>query len=290
MGGTKSPGCNQIAYNIWDWCVNNNSWITATYIAGVENTEADKDSRLLNDRTEWTVKGRFLLRLSPTGEPQKLTYLQLDLIHNSPSLSLGNLTQPHVLWRHLQLVEIHCIVMLFSLSVKFTDACKRLWRNKYLRESRLYLFGPPKFWQVWWPQLLKMLIAIQFLLPKQEELLSLSHSPQTLHPLRRKLTMLACLMSGISEAAANLIMASWGDGTKKQYSTYNTKWQKFCNQRHISHIQPSVVSVLDFLTLLYQQGLTHSELHYSSERDMCRTTPTSIPAYERHFPGKTTKA
>ena len=47
---------------------------------------------------------------------------------------------------------------------------------------------------------------------------------------------------GISEAAAKLIMASWRDGTKKQYSTYITKWQKFCNQRQISHIQPSVVS------------------------------------------------
>ena len=132
------------------------------------------------------------------------------------------------------------------------------------------------FWptRVWWPQLLKMLIAMQFLLPKQEELLSLSHPPQTLNPFRRKLTMLACLLSGISEAAVKLIMASWRDGTKKQYNTYITKWQKFCNQRQISHIQPSLVSVLDFLTLLYQQDLTHSELHYSSERDMCRTTPT----------------
>ena len=55
--------------------------------------------------------------------------------------------------------------------------------------------------------------------------------------------------------------ASWRDGTKKQYSTYITKWQKFCNQRQISHIQPSVVSVLDFLTLLYQQGLTYSAIN-----------------------------
>lgn len=32
MGSTKSPSCNQIAYNIWDWCVNNNVWLTATHI------------------------------------------------------------------------------------------------------------------------------------------------------------------------------------------------------------------------------------------------------------------
>lgn len=56
MGGTKSPGCNQIAYDIWDWCVNNNSWLTATHIPGNENTKADKVFRLFNDRTEWTLK------------------------------------------------------------------------------------------------------------------------------------------------------------------------------------------------------------------------------------------
>ena len=48
MGGTKSPRCNQIAYDVWDCCVHN-TWLTATHIAGVENTEADKESRLFND-------------------------------------------------------------------------------------------------------------------------------------------------------------------------------------------------------------------------------------------------
>ena len=66
---------------------------------------------------------------------------------------------------------------------------------------------------------------------------------------------------GISEVAAKLIMASWRDRTKKSYSTYITKWQKFCNQRQISHIQPSVAFVLHFLTLLYQQGLTYSAVN-----------------------------
>lgn len=66
---------------------------------------------------------------------------------------------------------------------------------------------------------------------------------------------------GISEAAAKLIMAPWRDETKKQYSTHITTWQKFCNQRQISHILPSVMSVLDFLTLLYQQGLTYSAIN-----------------------------
>ena len=65
-------------------------------------------------------------------------------------------------------------------------------------------------------QLLKMLIAISFVLPKQEDLLSLSHSPRTLHPLRSKLTMLACLLSGnpsrIEEFQIQLLSSSWPPG------------------------------------------------------------------------------
>ena len=63
MEGTKSPSCNQIAYDIWDWCVNNHTWLTATHKAGVENTEADKESWLFNDRTEWTLKRKIFAQI-----------------------------------------------------------------------------------------------------------------------------------------------------------------------------------------------------------------------------------
>ena len=46
---------------------------------------------------------------------------------------------------------------------------------------------------------------------------------------------------GISEVAARLIMASWRNGSKKQYSTFITEWQNFCNQRQVNYIQPSFV-------------------------------------------------
>ena len=56
MGGIRSPSCNQIAYDLWDWCVDNNTWLTVTHIARMEDTEADKESRSFNDRIEWTLK------------------------------------------------------------------------------------------------------------------------------------------------------------------------------------------------------------------------------------------
>ena len=141
MGGTKSPGCNQIAYDIWDWYVNNNSWLPATHIAGVENTEADKESRLFNDRTEWTLKREIFARITTHwGTPE------IDLFATRRNTKLPKF----VSWKP---DPVSCFVDAFTISwsmhfrhsVKFTDACKRFWRNKHLRESWSYPFGPPKF-------------------------------------------------------------------------------------------------------------------------------------------------
>jgi len=54
-------------------------------------------------------------------------------------------------------------------------------------------------------------------------------------------------------------MASWRNGTNKQYSAYITKWQNFCNQRQVNHLQSPRVPVLDFLTT--HQGLTYTAIN-----------------------------
>ena len=66
---------------------------------------------------------------------------------------------------------------------------------------------------------------------------------------------------GISDSATRLIMASWRKGTKKQYGTYIKKWTNFCCHRQIDHIQPTIAEVLDFLTTLFEQGLTYSAIN-----------------------------
>ncbi len=40
--------------------------------------------------------------------------------------------------------------------------------------------------------------------------------------------------AGISEEATDIIMASWQDGTQKQYASYLNRWQKFCQERKLS--------------------------------------------------------
>ncbi len=58
MGGTKASKCNELAKEIWEWCIERNIWITACHLAGVLNVVADRKSRHFNDETEWMLSKR----------------------------------------------------------------------------------------------------------------------------------------------------------------------------------------------------------------------------------------
>ena len=54
-GGAKPPTCNDITCETWFWCIKNNTRVTASHIPGVQNTDADRESRIFNERTEWQL-------------------------------------------------------------------------------------------------------------------------------------------------------------------------------------------------------------------------------------------
>ena len=46
-GGSKSIPCNEVTKQIWALCIANNNWLSATYLPGCKNVEADAESRYL---------------------------------------------------------------------------------------------------------------------------------------------------------------------------------------------------------------------------------------------------
>ena len=54
MGGRKR-GCNDITRKILMWCKDRNIWVTAAYLPGEQNVEADAQSRLIHENTEWSL-------------------------------------------------------------------------------------------------------------------------------------------------------------------------------------------------------------------------------------------
>ena len=55
MGNMKSQTCNNITCKIWDFCTKNQLWLSAAHILGTVNFEADKQSRVMEDATEWKL-------------------------------------------------------------------------------------------------------------------------------------------------------------------------------------------------------------------------------------------
>ena len=50
----KSEKCNQLAVEIWNWCISYNLYISAEHARGVNNVEADYISRNQNNSGEWS--------------------------------------------------------------------------------------------------------------------------------------------------------------------------------------------------------------------------------------------
>ena len=58
-----------------------------------------------------------------------------------------------------------------------------------------------------------------------------------------------------------MILSSWRDTTKKQYTSYIQRWILFCAKHSLNVFSTYVLHILDFLTLLFHEGLAYSALN-----------------------------
>ncbi|MCG8048900.1 MAG: hypothetical protein N0E48_25420, partial [Candidatus Thiodiazotropha endolucinida] len=54
--GGKVPELDAMAREIWFWCLERNIHLSGGHVAGVENCQADEESRTINDDTEWALQ------------------------------------------------------------------------------------------------------------------------------------------------------------------------------------------------------------------------------------------
>ena len=92
MGGIKSLNCNEMAVQIWEWCSLRNIWISASHIPGSKNVEADKESRKINDSTEWSLSMTVYNRLAQLWGP-----FQVDLFASRLNFKVPEVLAPCLL-------------------------------------------------------------------------------------------------------------------------------------------------------------------------------------------------
>lgn len=190
MGGIRSPECNDIAVQVWQWCIDKNIWVSAAYLPGSQNS-ADFESRHFNDNIEWKLDAGVVAKIfSIWGMPEIDMFAtrlnkQLDRYsawHPDPDAEIIDAFSCN--WSNYYFYAFPC----FSLIPRFLAKLRH-------DEADCIVIAPVWITQSWFPMLMELMIDTPYLLHKSENLLTIPGT-RKIHPLHRKLNLMACRLSG----------------------------------------------------------------------------------------------
>lgn len=213
MGGTKVP-CDRVARQIWDWAIARNIWLSATHIPGEANTCADTESRVFNDSTEWRLNPEVFVTIREFfGTPD------VDLFASRLNTQIECFVswRPDPLAMHVDALSLDWGKFQLAYIFPPFSLLTRCLRKIAADQAEAVVVAP--FWptQIWFAELGNLLTDHPLLLPRQERLLT---QPATgeLHPLRHKLRLVACRVSGkVSKPQkfrTRLLTSSWQHGVQ----------------------------------------------------------------------------
>ena len=193
MGTTHSESCNRLACEIWDWAISHESWLTSSHIPGKQNTEADKQSRKSVSCTEWKLKSSIFQTIT-----EKFQFMpdidmfasrincQLDrFVSYTPDPNAFAVNAFTLDWRNLAIYAFPP----FSCVGKMV---RKIIQDK--AEGIIIVPNWPS--QSWFSMLQKIKIEEPFFIFPSKHQLYLPSQPQELHPLHKKLELLALHVSG----------------------------------------------------------------------------------------------
>ena len=180
MGGIRSEPLNTLAKEIWHWCMSREIWLSADYVPGDLNVEADSASRLFAEDLEWSLYPTIFSELQST-----IWSPDIDLFASRPPYPGAYAVDAFSLsWSNMG-----CYIFPpFSL---ISHILAKVCREKAVA----ILIAPVWPLQDWYPVLLHSLVQLPVLMPQWEDLLVRPHN-QELHPLRFKKRLAAWVVSG----------------------------------------------------------------------------------------------
>ena len=93
MGGMTSQFMDQLAIDIWNWCTDHHLFISAQYLPGVLNSNADFMSRVFSDNCERALKRGIFIRICNHFYIPDIDLFASRLNNKTQFLSPGHLTQ-----------------------------------------------------------------------------------------------------------------------------------------------------------------------------------------------------
>ena len=193
MGTCRSLDCHVVVLDIWEWARENNNWLTATHIPGIDNDEADELSRKINTSHEW--------QLNPVIFEQILHHFQiqpeLDLFASRVNTQMDKFVsyRPDPDACHIDAFTMDWSNITIYAFPPF--ACLGKVIRKIITEnSRGILITPDWRTQYWFPMMDYIKCDEPFVIPPSRSQLQLPNDIESCHPLSSKLQLLAWKVSG----------------------------------------------------------------------------------------------
>ena len=198
MGTSHSMECHHQVLKIWEWAVINKNYLSAAHIPAKLNTVADKESRSNHVDTEWMLQSKFLNLVL-----QHLCFKpEIDLFATNINIQFGKYAafRPDPGEVYIDTFSIDRSDLKFYAFPPISVIPRVV--SKVKQDSAEGIIVAP-FWptQVWYPAMLKMLITTSVLLNSRKSLLVLPQTPNQVHPMWKKMSMLVVHLSGSLQKA-----------------------------------------------------------------------------------------
>ena len=165
IGGSKSIPCNEVTKQIWALCIANNNWLSATYLSACKNVEADAESRVFNDRTEWMLDPQIFKRIT-----NKFGSPEIDLFASRLNKQYAKYSS----WRpdpEALFVDAFSVNWnnLFFYAFPPFSLIGRCLEKLHANQAEGILIVPRWMSQSWFPKLLRLLVETSIVIhPKKE--------------------------------------------------------------------------------------------------------------------------
>lgn len=170
MGTSHSKNPNNLTSTLWEWCLDNNMWLTTSHIPGKENTLADAESRKSRKETEWTLD-------------RGISHEAIKKIHVEPQIDLfasrlNYQLRPFAAYQpDPDAVAINAFLFSWKPYVFYAfppfSIIPKVCQKIQAEEATGLLVVPCWPTQPWWPLVMRLLVQEPVVLPKKKQTLFL---------------------------------------------------------------------------------------------------------------------
>ena len=224
MGGTKSTQLNNLAKEMWTWCINKNIWLSAVHIAGKLNTSADNKSRNFSDKHEWALSKEYFQEIVSV-YPE----LNIDLFASR----LNNQLDVYCSWKpdpgctYVDAFSIDWSSFNFFAFPPFS-LIPRCVQKISQDKAKGILLIPVWPTQTWFPLVLQLLYSQPWIFKPSANLLCHAHFREP-HPLHKSLHLMVCPLSGTPSHSKTFLQtlppSSWPPGGKELKTSTKPMWK-----------------------------------------------------------------